>query len=86
MIAQGNSNLGVQIVRNPATHSLTFDCYVPRNLSGKAWFSEALGNLTAIALSLTDPTCTDALVQGSGTAPVHHHREYDARNKTSEHH
>jgi hypothetical protein len=59
--------MGVSIVRNPLTHRLVFDVYVPRDLSGKAWFSEALGNLTAISLSLTDPTVTDALVQGSGT-------------------
>jgi hypothetical protein len=67
LIAQSGSNLGVSIVRNPLTHRLTFDCYVPRDLTGKAWFSEELGNLTAVVMSLTDPTCTDALVQGSGT-------------------
>jgi hypothetical protein len=44
-----------------------FDVYVPRDLSGKAWFSRDLGNLTAIAFNLVDPTVTDALVQGSGT-------------------
>lgn len=69
LIAQsGNGNaMGVSITRNPSTHSLTFDCYVPRNLAGLAWFSRELGNLTAINFNLTDPTCTDALVQGSGT-------------------
>jgi hypothetical protein len=69
LIAQSGSGsaMGVSIVRNPLTHRLVFDVYVPRDLSGKAWFSEALGNLTAISLSLTDPTVTDALVQGSGT-------------------
>ena len=67
LIAQSGSSMGVQITRSPSTHSLTFDVYIPRNLSGKAWFSESLGNLTAINFSLTDPTCTDALVQGSGT-------------------
>lgn len=67
LIAQGNSPMGISIVRNPATHRLTFDIYLPRNLSGKAWFSESLGNLTAINFSLTDPTCTDALVQGASS-------------------
>ena len=61
------SAMGVQITRNPATHRLLFDVYIPRNLTGKAWFSESLGNLTSIQFSLVDPTCTDALVQGSGT-------------------
>jgi Siphovirus ReqiPepy6 Gp37-like protein len=66
--SSGNGNsMGVSITRNPSTHGLVFDCYVPRNLSGLAWFSRDLGNLTAISFSLTDPTCTDALVQGSGT-------------------
>jgi hypothetical protein len=59
--------MGVQITRNPSTHNLTFDVYVPRNLTGKAWFSEQLGNVTAISFNIVDPTCTDALVQGSGT-------------------
>ena len=64
----GNGNaMGVSLVRNPTTHRLTFDVVVPRNLSGKAWVSRDLGNLTAIAFNLTDPTVTDALVQGSGT-------------------
>jgi len=67
LVAQANTPMGVSLVRNPTTHQLVFDVYVPRNLSGKAWFSEALGNLTAINFNQTDPTCTDALVQGSGT-------------------
>jgi hypothetical protein len=67
LINNSGSALGVSVVRNPATHRLTFDCYVPRNLSGKAWFSESLGNLTAINFSLSDPNVTDALVQGAGT-------------------
>lgn len=70
LTAQSGASMGVSIVRVPATHRLTFDVYVPRDLSGKAWFSETLGNLTAISLSLTDPTVTDALVQGSGTSFV----------------
>lgn len=65
----GNGNaMGIQIVRNPSTHNLTFDVFVPRNLSGKAWFSEQLGNITAINFNIIDPTCTDSLVQGSGTS------------------
>ena len=67
LIAQGGSAMGVSIVRVPGTHRLTFDVYIPRDLSGKAWFSESLGNLTAVNFSLTDPTVTDALVQGATT-------------------
>ena len=69
MIASTGSSgaMGVQVTRNPTTHRLLFDVYIPRNLTGKAWFSEQLGNLSAIQFSLLDPTCTDALVQGSGT-------------------
>jgi len=67
LIAQGGSAMGVQVTRNAPAHRLTFDVYIPRNLSGKAWFSRDLGNLAAISFALTDPTCTDALVQGSGT-------------------
>jgi hypothetical protein len=66
--ATGNGNaMGVQVTRNPVTHRLLFDVYIPRNLTGKAWFSEQLGNLTAIQFSLVDPTVTDALVQGAST-------------------
>jgi hypothetical protein len=65
----GNANaMGVQITRNPSTHNLTFDVFVPRDLTGKAWFSEQLGNITAVNFNIVDPTCTDALVQGSGTS------------------
>jgi len=67
LIAQSGTAMGVSIVRVPSTHRMIFDVYVPRDLSGKAWFSESLGNLTAISLSLTDPTVTDALVQGTST-------------------
>jgi Siphovirus ReqiPepy6 Gp37-like protein len=63
LIAQTNTSLGISLVRNGSR--LTFDVYVPRNLTNIAWFSEDLGNLTAIDLYLTDPTCTDALVQGA---------------------
>jgi len=67
----GNGNaMGVQIIRNASAHRLTFDVYIPRNLTGQAWFSQELGNLTAINFGLVDPTVTDALVQGSGTAFV----------------
>jgi hypothetical protein len=69
LIAQAGSGnaMGVQVTRSTSDHRLTFDVYVPRNLTGKAWFSEQLGNLTAIQFNLTDPTVTDSLVQGSGT-------------------
>lgn len=67
LIASSGSNMGVSIVRNPSGHNLTFDVYVPRDLSGKAWFSRDLGNLTAVSFALTDMTVTDALVQGSSS-------------------
>src|ERR1700746_3316252 len=67
LIAQSGSAMGVQVTRNPISHTLLFDVYIPRNLSGKAWFSESLGNLTAVNFSLTDPTVTDALVQGASS-------------------
>jgi hypothetical protein len=67
MIAQSNTQMGVQVLRNQSAHRLTFDCYVPRNLAGLAWFSRDLGNLTAVNFYITDPTCTDALVWGSGS-------------------
>jgi len=77
--SSGNGNaMGVNVTRNPSTHGLVFDVYVPRDLTGKAWFSRDLGNLTAIQLSLTDPTCTDSLVQGSGT----NFRQVTASGKT----
>jgi Siphovirus ReqiPepy6 Gp37-like protein len=67
MIYNSASNMGVQVTRNPSTHNLTFDVYIPRNLTGKAYFSENLGNMSAINFGITDPTCTDALVQGAAT-------------------
>jgi hypothetical protein len=70
LIVQGSgpTGMGVQITRNG--QRLTFDVYVPRDLSGKAWFSKQMSNLTSVSLYLTDPTCTNALVNGSGTAMV----------------
>jgi Siphovirus ReqiPepy6 Gp37-like protein len=65
LVTNSGAQMGVSIVRNPATHRLTMDCYIPRNLTGKAWFSEQLGNLTAIDFYITDPTITDALYQGA---------------------
>lgn len=65
LIAQTNTAMGVQVVKSGKR--LVFDVYVPRDLTGKAWFSEQLGNLTAIQFGLLDPTCTDSLVQGSGS-------------------
>jgi hypothetical protein len=67
LIAQAATPMGVLITRNPSTHRLLFDVYIPRNLSGKAWFSEDLGNLPAINFYIVDPTCTDALIQGSAS-------------------
>jgi hypothetical protein len=67
LIVQGGgpTGMGVQITRNG--QQLVFDVYVPRDLSGKAWFSKQLGNLTSVQLYITDPTCTNALVKGSAT-------------------
>jgi Siphovirus ReqiPepy6 Gp37-like protein len=73
LIVQSNSNMGMRITRNPSSHNLIFDVYIPSNLTSKAYFSETLGNVNAINFGITDPTCTDALVQGaatSGTASV----------------
>ena len=56
-------NMGFRITRNG--QRLLFDVYTPVDKSQTAYFSEELGNLTSVNLSLTDPTCTDALVQGS---------------------
>jgi hypothetical protein len=58
-----NTNMGLSLRRNGKR--LLFDVYIPRDLSSIAWFSEDTGNLTSIEFSLTDPTCTDALVKGS---------------------
>ena len=43
LIASTSSPMGVKVSRNGKR--LTFDIYVPRDLTGKAWFSESLGNL-----------------------------------------
>jgi hypothetical protein len=74
LVAQANPNgtpslnMGVSLIQNPANMGrLLFDVYYPRDLSKVATFSEELGNLTSVSLSITDPTCTDALVQGSAS-------------------
>jgi hypothetical protein len=61
----GPAGMAMSVKRNG--HRLTFDVYVPRDLTGKAWFSQELGNLTAVSFYLTDPTVTDALVRGSSS-------------------
>jgi hypothetical protein len=66
LISGAGSKMGVSVKRSG--NRLVFDCYVPRDMTGKAWFSESLGNLTAVSFYLTDPTVTDSLVQGSGTS------------------
>jgi Siphovirus ReqiPepy6 Gp37-like protein len=78
LINNSGAQMGVSITRNAPAHRLTMDVYIPRNLTGKAWFSEQLGNLTAIDFYVTDPTITDALYQGSGTIFV----QQTASNKT----
>jgi hypothetical protein len=74
LVAQANpngtpaQNMGISLIQNPANMGrLLFDVYYPRDLSKVATFSEELGNLTSVSISLTDPTCTDALVQGSAS-------------------
>jgi len=65
LIASSGAQMGVSVVQKG--QRLLFDVYTPADKTGTAWFSEALGNLTSISFSLTDPTVTDALVQGSGS-------------------
>jgi hypothetical protein len=47
--------------------ALVFDCYVPVDRSKTAYFSYGLGNLRTHNLSITNPTCTNALVRGAST-------------------
>jgi hypothetical protein len=49
---------------NLVGNKLSFDCYTPQNKTNVT-FSEDQGNLTSILFSLTDPTCTNALVRGT---------------------
>jgi len=70
LIIQGSGPTGMGITVQRSGSRLVFDTYIPRDLTKKAWFSKQLGNLTAVQLYLTDPTCTNALVAGSGTAMV----------------
>lgn len=70
LISQNNpvtaTQMGIRLTPNPANpNRLLFDVYTPIDKSGTVWFSEELGNLTAINFALADPTCTDALVQGA---------------------
>jgi hypothetical protein len=55
--------MGIQIKQNGSR--LLFDVYLVPDKTATVMFSEALGNLTSVSLSMTDPTCTDALVQGA---------------------
>jgi hypothetical protein len=57
--------MGVSVEKVGA--GLVFDVYVPRDLTGIAFFSKFLGNLTSVDLSVADPTDTVALVRGSAT-------------------
>lgn len=56
--------MGVNVKLNGSR--LLFDVYIPQNKSNVS-FSEDMGNLTSIFFSLTDPTVTNALVQGAAT-------------------
>jgi hypothetical protein len=49
---------------NLVGNKLVFDCYTPQNKTNVS-FSEDQGNLTSILFSLTDPTCTNALMRGT---------------------
>jgi hypothetical protein len=60
--------MGVQIKQNGSR--LLFDVYLVSDKTATAVFSESLGNLTSVALSMTDPTCTDALVKGASPMTV----------------
>lgn len=66
LIATGGP-MGVSLKRNG--QRLSFDCYVPRDLTQLAYFSTDIGNLTAVDLALADPTVTVALLQ-AGSAPL----------------
>jgi hypothetical protein len=59
------NGMGISLVQN--SKGLLFDVYIPPDKSASATFSESLGNLTSVNLSLTDPTCTEALVQGANS-------------------
>lgn len=59
--------MGVRIVRQG--QRLLFQTYVPTDRTATAYFSPDIGNLTSVALSLTDPTATTVLTQ-AGAAPL----------------
>jgi hypothetical protein len=59
-------SMGVTCLLNAAKNGIVFDVSIPQNKTNIS-FSEELGNLTSISFSLTDPTCTDALVRGGAT-------------------
>jgi hypothetical protein len=60
--AAPGEGMGFSCVQNGSR--ILFDCFLPVNKTNVS-FSEDLGNLTSINFSLTDPTCTNALVQAS---------------------
>jgi len=64
-LAADGGPMGVRILQDG--DGLVFDCYVPRDLSDKAWFSTFLGNLSEVDLTETAATATNALVAGAGT-------------------
>jgi hypothetical protein len=57
--------IGVQVTLGDGV--LVFDCYVPRDLSGKAVFSAELGNLPEATLTVGCPTGNAILVQSKVT-------------------
>jgi hypothetical protein len=66
LIATGGP-LGVSVMLDEGGGGITFDVFEPNDLSGTAYFSKRLGNLTSVGLQIEDPTLTDACVLGQVT-------------------
>jgi hypothetical protein len=64
-IVRKGGPMGVDITLDRPSKTLIFDCYVPNDLTKKAYFSMRLGNLTSVGLQIEDPTVTNALVVGT---------------------
>jgi hypothetical protein len=66
LVATGGP-MGVEVMLNNGGLGMTFDVYVPQDLTGFAYFSKEVGNLTSVGLQIEDPSVTDACVLGSAT-------------------
>lgn len=64
-ISQAGSGLGFEVVQDIATGNLVFDCYAPRDLSGRLRFSKDTGNLISASTTDSMPTLTHAVVLGT---------------------